>query len=71
MLKKVEATLRDKREFQHLEEIVQQLQSTIMFKSQNHFSDKEKQLIRELFGMQPGESDEVTQKINDMKEESN
>ena len=42
-----------------------------MFKSQSNFSDQDKLLIRELFGMQPGESDEVTEKLNELKEENN
>lgn len=71
ILNKVEGALKDKKEFQKLEDLVQQLQSSLMFKSQSHFSDPEKRLIRELFGMQPGESEEIQQKINELREEGN
>lgn len=42
-----------------------------MLKSQSQFSDTEKQLIRELFGMQPGENNDVAEKLNELREENN
>ncbi|CDW72136.1 UNKNOWN [Stylonychia lemnae] len=70
ILQKLEGALKDKKEFQKLEDLVQQLQSTLMFKSHHNFSDNERMLIRELFGVQPGENADMGEKITEMKDEN-
>lgn len=67
----MQGALKDSKEFRRLEELVSQIQQSIMFKSESSFSAADKQLIRELFGMQPGEPDEVAEKLNELREESN
>lgn len=42
-----------------------------MFKSQHNFNDNEKMLIRELFGVQPGDNADMTEKFNEIRDENN
>lgn len=64
--------IRDKKEFQQLEDLVQQIYSVLMLKSASHFSDDEKALVKELFGSRIGGTapGELTEEINEIKEDN-
>ena len=63
--------LKDKEEFRKLEDIVNQIQSTLVFKSQNHLNDQDKQLITELFGHNASDIPIFSPEEHEMREESN
>lgn len=58
VLTRVEGILKERSEYHRLEELVNQLQAFVMINKsgvKRQFSDDDKLLIRELFGIQPGD----------------
>lgn len=58
LLTKIEGILKEREEFKKLEELVTQLQAFIMFNKPGataKFTDEDTLLIRELFGIKPGD----------------
>jgi hypothetical protein len=61
LLTHIEGMMKEKSEFQRLEDLVTQVYSFIMINKsgvKGQFSEDDKLLIRELFGIKPGENPE-------------
>ena len=51
LLTKIKGMLKQKEEFRKLEDLVNKIQSALVLKSTSNFTDLDKQIIRELFGI--------------------